>query len=131
VPFLRLLIAFALAVALPLQGLAAVTCMCKLHQGPQQVRTTASASAEPGEASRAQPRDLTSAAAPLAIGAASKPAKKHGACPKCAMTCCHASAPAPASLSQSQAAPPAGPVAWMPRLLASWAEPVPDKPPRA
>lgn len=31
-----LLIAFALAVALPLQGMAAMTCMCKLHQALQQ-----------------------------------------------------------------------------------------------
>lgn len=129
-PILRLLLAFVLAVALPLQGLAAATCMCKLNQANHQHRAAVTAASQAPHASPAQSHYGALATALGANGETSKPAKKHGACPKCAMTCCHASAPAPASLSESQAAPPAGPVAWLPRLLASWAEPVPHKPPR-
>ena len=128
---LRLLIAFALAVALPLQGLAAATCMCKLHQAQQQGAASRNATADAGAASHEQLRERVSTAGHAAGGHASKPAKQHGACPKCAMTCCHASAPAPVALSKPQAAPAVGPICWTPRLLASWAEPVPDKPPRA
>lgn len=130
-PILRLLLAFVLAVALPLQGLAAATCMCKLNQANQQHRAAATAASQAPHAPQAQSRDGALATALGANGETSKHATKHGACPKCAMTCCHASAPAPASLSEPQAAPQAGPVAWSPRLLASWAEPVPHKPPRA
>lgn len=130
-PILRLLLAFVLTAALPLQGLAAATCMCKLNQANQQHRAAAAAAPRAPHASPAQSRDGALATALGANGETSKSATKPEACPKCAMTCCHASAPAPASLSESQAAPPAGPVAWLPRLLASWAEPVPHKPPRA
>lgn len=129
--FLRLLIAFALAVALPLQGLAAMTCMCKLHQTQLQCAESRSAAADDDAASHAQLPDPVSAAVLSASDDASKTAKKRGACPKCAMTCCHASRPAPSSVSESRVAPRAAPVAWTARLLASWAEPVPDKPPRA
>jgi len=131
VHFLRLLIAFALAVALPLQGLAATTCMCKLHQVQQHGAASQSAAADAGAVSRARHPDLAAATVLAPSDDSLNAAKKHGACPKCAMTCCHASAPAPASASKFRATSPAGPVAWTPRLLASWAEPVPDKPPRA
>ena len=46
-PLLRLLLAFALTIAIPLQGLAAATCMCKLRQA-RAAASTAGYSADGG-----------------------------------------------------------------------------------
>lgn len=53
------------------------------------------------------------------------------ACPTCGSTCCHAAAPPFRLAALDPVLMPAESVAHWPVRLASWTEPVPDKPPRA
>lgn len=146
-PFLRLLLAFALTVAIPLQGFAAATCLCKLRQAQHEASSTnASALQQPGisaaqfaeavsvtQASH-QRRDANAShwrAVTHSAGVAPFPVeKKHGSCRTCSMSCCQA-AVSPSDVPQAErinAHPDQ--VAFLPLPFASWTEPVPRKPPR-
>lgn len=118
---LRLFLAFLLAVALPLQGIAAAAC---------PGRTTQSSEASSNGPVRAMERranihgvsDLTTTKAPT---------HAHGECPGCIKACCHPALPAAlAEVASSLAVfPESLPARESP--FASWVEPVPRKPPRA
>jgi hypothetical protein len=128
VTILRLLTAFALAIAVPLQGLAGASCMCKTRTAQDHAR-----SATVGAQVSTVPQALASAGhGPLQapLSQAGKLAKKH-ACPSCAAVCCQAAAPAPSMLTEFDSPAPVGVLAPPVRHVGSWAEPVPDKPPRA
>ena len=145
-PLLRLLLAFALTIAIPLQGLAAATCMCKLRQARAAASTAGySADGGGGLASRLVASvSLAHGAPEMAPGSMSTHAKsagphggappahgdKHGACPTCSMSCCQAAVSPPGAPAIELAHAHAEQVGFPPALFASWAEPVPDKPPR-
>lgn len=128
----RLLVAFLAAFALLFQGLAATTCMCKLHH--LQVRSAPIANsttfARDTKGVAAQPAMLQVSVQGLA---APKAGVKHGKlrCATCSVACCHFSAPAPSgSTMNERKLAIEGPAAGS-RSFASWAEPVPTKPPRS
>ncbi len=126
----RLLLTLVLALAIPIQGLAGTTCRCQLSQAQTQA---------PGEATLARTRALPHmsihANAELVPGgrapSASAHPKKHGHCANCAISCCKATASGPTLLVFDDAFAHGGPTVVRSGQYASWAEPVPDKPPRS
>jgi hypothetical protein len=144
-PLLRLLLAFALTIAIPLQGFAAASCMCKLRQAHASAAAGASAgqaaatlthlaaavSSKHGATSRAANLSNQVGPATLHAGGPSNHGKRHGACPKCSMSCCQAAVSPPGAPAIDIANAHAAEVVFLPSVFASWSEPVPDKPPRS
>ncbi len=143
--FVRLLLAFALTIAIPLQGLAAATCMCKLRQSQESTAAHAmagyaaaalshlvtAASSKHGGTTGVASASNQDAPAAVHVGGPVESGKAHGACPKCSMSCCQAAVSTPGVPAIEFANVHIDKVEFPPALFASWAEPVPHKPPRS
>ena len=131
--FVRLLLAFTLALAIPIQGFAASTCMCRLHQSPKQARVAAPTAAAVHLAGPEQAAKGRGDGLGHTFPDAPHPAKqdvKHPHCASCSMSCC-AAAVSPSALPMFDGQFEHGErIAYLLSRPASWAEPVPDKPPR-
>jgi hypothetical protein len=125
-----LLIALVIIVALPLQGLAAARCMCKLHSTQHQAQAL-HPSADVASRKPATAQQTDSAIAAPGPQAAKANKAKHGPCPNCISSCCHVGAPAPDMAQGSPSVMAADAVEYWTSLFASWTEPVPHKPPRS
>lgn len=124
----RLLIAFLLVVALPVQGIAASTCTCKLQEGRVQLSAAhlmRSAAANHGSSAAS----LQSMNVAHALGTG-KGGTRHQSCAGCAKLCCQATAPAPEPTVSDQPAAVGETYIEYDLPYASWAEPVPREPPR-
>jgi hypothetical protein len=124
VALLRLL-AFALMIAVPFQGFAASTCLCRLHD----TRST-SAGTPRVDAGQA----LQGAAQHAITGKSSTPshsAKTHAVRASCSMNCCQASVAASVWPDAPTQLASTDDLAYLPLRFVSWAEPVPHGPPRS
>lgn len=127
--FLRLLLAFTLALAIPIQGFAASTCMCRMPQpqgqsGSEIIGHIANPQAMPLErVARNQP------AADAAVQAKLPASNPH--CAGCSVNCCKATVSPPVPPAMGSQLAHGGLIAYLPFQFAGWAEPVPDKPPRS
>ena len=144
-PLLRLLLAFALTIAIPLQGLASASCICKLRQAQDSMASRAMASQAVaalrhpataasfmrGAASQAASASNKAGPATMHVGVPASPPKHHGACPKCSMSCCQVALSPPGAGAIEVANGHALEAELLPARFASWAEPVPHKPPRS
>lgn len=132
--FLRLMLAFALALAIPIQGFAASTCMCRLHQAQKLARLGAPTAITVHLANPEQAAEARSDGGSPSLADAPLPAKqpvKHAHCASCSMSCCKATV-SPSALPTFDGQFAHGErIAYLLSRPASWAEPVPDKPPRS
>lgn len=129
---LRLLLAFALILAIPLQGFAASTCPCKLREVQKQVRVASRAAVAARLASPRQAPEAHAARSSAEQGSApTKHPIQHAHCAQFSMSCCcHATASASALAATESPDATVRVVPYVAPPLARWEEPVPDKPPR-
>lgn len=132
--FVRLLLAFTLALAIPIQGFAASTCMCRLHQSQKQAHVAAPATTTVHLANPEQAAKGGGDGGSLSFADAPRSAKqqvKQQHCASCSMSCCKATV-SPSALPMFEGQLAHGErIAYLHSRAANWAEPVPDKPPRS
>ena len=128
----RWLLALLLSVAIPLQGFAAATCLCKVqpHGVPGAGATGAGDPQHAGSASMPQPGMALAAAEDLNKDRAGPaPFKEH--CSTCSVSCCKVTVSTSDLVLFEGTQSPDSQVADLGSRFASWAEPLPDKPPRS
>lgn len=132
--FFRLLLAFTLALAIPIQGFAASACLCRLHQAqehPRLAAPTASAVHISGPEQTAKGRSDGGSPSFSDAQASAKQRVNHTHCASCSMSCCKATV-SPSTLPTFDGHFGHGErIAYLLSRPESWAEPLPDKPPRS